>query len=97
VKLKVALEFPATEADVIRQFCGEIGMNVTEFCKRAVYYSINDSYKRAQSAVQEHVSESHNTESGIVEPDLAEGIRVLADASPSTLPHTEVAQDLGTT
>lgn len=92
MKLKVKLEFSAQEADVIRQFCGEISMGVEEFCKRAVYYSINDSYKRAK----EVTNVPYNTPSGVPESDTAEGVRVESDASPSTLPHTEVASDPGT-
>lgn len=51
MRLNVNLKFKDAERKEIVKFAQEIGLGVDEFCKRAVFYAINDAYRRAEEAV----------------------------------------------
>ena len=78
MQLKVKLSFSDQERVIITDFAKQIGMNVPEFCKRAVFYSINDSYKRAE--VLRGQSQDRNSVG-----DTAEGLSVEQSSDSSTL------------
>lgn len=92
MRLKVQLKFPNKEAEVVRQFCHEIGMSVEEFCKRAVYYSINDSYKRAEAAAHGRNNPTDRVTAG----DTGSGLQPQSDADSSSLPNPQTLPDTNT-
>lgn len=48
MRLHIRLKFNDAERLEINKFSREIGMLPDEFCKRAVFYAINDAYRRAE-------------------------------------------------
>lgn len=89
MKLKVRVEFPSEQADTVRHFCKEVGMTAEEFCRRAVLYAMNDSYRRAQEE-QEKLNALHNAESGVPQSDPAAGLQPSEHAGSDPLPDKEV-------
>lgn len=58
MRLNVNLKFKDAERKEILKFAQEIGMGVDDFCRRAVFYAINDAYRRAEEAI---TNGTHNT------------------------------------
>lgn len=46
--MKIRIVFNDQERQLVNNFCQQLQMPVEIFCKQAVFYSIRDSYKRAQ-------------------------------------------------
>jgi hypothetical protein len=48
--MKVRMKFNDEERVKVQQFATAVGLDVDTFCKQAVFYTINDAYRRAQEA-----------------------------------------------
>jgi hypothetical protein len=76
--LTVTLKFNPSERLEILKFVsmlnkgddGSLDMGTAEFCKRAVFYSINDAYRRADMLVAQQSQEKEN---GITQHDSSSG------------------------
>lgn len=89
MRMKVKLVFDDAQREQVVFFAREIGMPVEEFCKRSVFYAINDAYRRAE----EIANGAHNTETGDAGGDTSKA-QSGGDATSNALPD-EAAQ--GTT
>lgn len=49
IKFKLSEE----ETRAVEEISRGIGMNIHDFCKRAVFYAVNDSYRRAEALQKE--------------------------------------------
>lgn len=63
-KLVVKLEFSDLERQAIDQFCREIDLPISKFCRQAVFYSIKDSYRRAEVMQREQGVANGTEEAG---------------------------------
>jgi len=70
MRLHVSMKFNSKEREHIVKFAEEIGLSVDDFCKRAVFYSINDAYRRADMLVAQQSQEKEN---GITQHDSSSG------------------------
>lgn len=83
---KVRIKLTDEQMDIVCSFARQVGLNVEDFCKQAVFYAINHATLRAEAAqaaevdakemsvLQEFTEEtngSHNTESGDTEGTTA--------------------------
>jgi len=69
MRLHVSMKFNDAQREEIVKFANHVGMGVDEFCKRAVFYAINDAYRRAEEAV---ANGTHNSVSGDAEGNSRE-------------------------
>lgn len=109
MQLKVKLTFNDREREAITYFCQQIGMPVPEFCKRAVFYSIRDSYRRAEESnhkraeaaqdpqlpleTEEIVNALYHASGGIDQADTGAGLQSRSDADTSALADPEATSD----
>lgn len=101
-RIRVRLGFTQEESTILRQFCGQLGLSPEQFCKRAVFYAVNDSYRRAaqmQAAQAERVTTVEEkkdvgaTETAISTGDSSGGTQVATNVDSSALADKETGTD----
>ncbi len=73
MRMKVVMKFNEEERQVVTEFANQVAMSVDEFCKRAVFYSIRDAYRRAE---EENATRGNNTV-----PSSTEGVHSEAGST----------------
>lgn len=71
MSLKVRLVFNKQEEEYISDFCRQIGLPLEKFCRQAVFYSIQESYKRAEQLAEKQSKELQNVIHDPVPTDVA--------------------------
>lgn len=67
MRLNVNLKFNSEEREHIINFAEQVGMSVDDFCKRAVFFSINHAYKLADQEQKETQNAAPSNDTGTVE------------------------------
>jgi hypothetical protein len=84
MKLKVRIDFNDSERVHILNVASQLDMKVDEFCRRAVFYAINDAYRRAEEEAASGTYDTESTESsGDTGPEQPK-----QDAAGDTLPQS---------
>lgn len=86
MRMSSKVEFNSKQAEVVREFAKQMGLTVDVFVKQAVFFTINESYRRAEQEKKQNESSIRNDTVSPVSEGISTGTSGSEDPSSSTLP-----------